>query len=117
MPPDTATEAAQKRVVTLTISLTEENLGYMWADIIGAVSYWAMPVYVGPRTITVKEHDPISTATPQHRLDAKSWFGKGMQVLADRGYYRLGELMKGDYDKESLDCLVQAAIFGDIPYG
>lgn len=106
-----------RRVITLTISIPEKYLEYMWGDIIRATQHWATPTYAGPRTITLRADDPIDPAASLHRLESRNWASKGLQVLADRGYHRLGELMKGDYDQESLDCLVQAAIFGDIPYG
>jgi hypothetical protein len=47
----------------------------------------------------------------------ENWIEKGLVTLAGLKYHRLGELLSGDYDAESLDCLVQAAVFGEIVYG
>ena len=55
---------------------------------------------------------------PVHTLDP-DWIARGIKVLAEREhpYYRLHELLDGEYDQDSLDCLVQAAALGEIRYG
>lgn len=60
---------------------------------------------------TIETHEGETVTLPP------DWIDKGLRVLAGLHYYRLHELLSGDYDSETLDALVQAAVFGELVYG
>jgi len=93
----------------------------------GYIDYWGNP-FREKGEIVVYEFgdDPDGPPKSGTRLVLpKDWIAQGLKYLAERKdedghakpYYRLHELLRGDYDAESLDVLVQAAIFKDLVYG
>jgi hypothetical protein len=91
------------------------------------IGYWGACDEDDAGNVIVYEHggepfsypDPGETPScPVHTLDS-DWIARGIKVLAEleQPYYRLHELLDGEYDQSSLDCLVQAAALGEIRYG
>lgn len=108
------------------VELDDELVSDMESELFrhGYIDYWGYAERVeGVLTVVDAEgcddlRDPEQLAKHTHTLGA-DWIPKGLKVLAERDpvYRRLNELLEGEYDGDSLDCLVQASIFGDILYG
>ena len=111
--------------IKLNIELTfkDDLLEDMLADLPMSIRYWgtlertkrgALQVV---ETVSYPEDDP-ETPQPRHRVPP-DWVARGLKFLAEREkpYHRLHELLRGEYDAESLDVLFQAGVLGDLVYG
>jgi len=114
--------------LNLEIDFKDEWVKYFESEIFspGYIDYWG-DAYRENGEIVIYEFgddaDVSDKSGPRHVLP-KDWIAQGLKFLAERKdehgnprpYRRLHELLAGDYDAESLDVLVQAAIFKDLVY-
>ncbi len=108
LPLDEITRVLDYAERSMPIKLEDDAREGMEIDMPSYIHYWG--TFTDDDT-TIETCDGLTVKLPPN------WIDKGLAVLAARHYHRLHELLAGDYDNESLDCLVQAAIFEDIPYG
>ncbi len=104
-----------KIALNVEIDIPGENIWYMESALLESpcIRYWARPVRDNTGTIVCHAVDGHAYPLPEN------WVAAGLEFLIRRDppYYRLPELLQGHYDAESLDVLVQAALFKDIVYG
>lgn len=108
LPLDEITRVLNYAECSMPIKLADDAREGMEMDMPNYIHYWG--------TFT-DDDTTIETCDGQTVKLPENWIDKGLIVLAGIKYSRLGELLSGDYDAESLDCLVQAAVFGEIVYG
>ena len=104
--------------IKIEVEFKEEHAEYFNSEFPAYIAYWGryrrhdrvIEEYI---EFARGDHEPV---VQEHALP-ENWIEKGLNTLAASGYHRLGELIEGEYDAESLDCLVQAAIFGEVKYG
>lgn len=100
------------------IEIEDKHIEYMEGALFenGYVDYWADVLYDHEAQRPVIEDRDRDSARYVLPVD---WVKTGLEFLIQRDppYYRLPELLQGHYDGDSLDVLVQAALFKDIVYG
>lgn len=123
--------------LNLVIEFDDEWVKYFESAIFegGYIDYWGLPSRDSERNIVIYDcgrdedwgdEEPQDSEARKRNTYVlpKDWIAQGLKFLAERKdehgnprpYRRLHELLAGDYDAESLDVLVQAAIFKDLVY-
>lgn len=106
----------------LEIDFPDEALEYMEDAIYTDhryIGYWAETDRNEKGEITLFEHVEYEPNEEGGRhVLSEGWVARGLKCLAEKPepYYRLHELLQGEYDQESLDVLVQYAVFGELKY-
>lgn len=96
---------------SIPIPLTDEHREYFETEYPTYISYWGLCRFSG-------EHEYVELLQEdlERVLIPDDWIDRGLRLLAAEGYPRLGELLMGDYDAESLDALFQAGVLGERRY-
>lgn len=109
--------------LNIEVEIEDRTLECMLIDLPSAIRYWGRLDRDDHGALLLFEHggydegDPESPPT-MHKVPS-DWVALGLKRLAERDppYHRLSELLSGDYDAESLDCLFQMAVLNDLIYG
>ena len=109
--------------LNLEIDFDDEWAKYFESEIFSAgyIDYWGDPCRENGEIVIYELDDNGQERGDRHVLP-KDWIAQGLKYLAEKKdeygpYKRLHELLAGEYDCESLDVLVQAALFKELRYG
>lgn len=110
-----------KLKLDLEIELDDDLLTHIEIDIAHAISYWGYPQR-NPETgrIIIADRDCFDMANaPVCYPLPVDWVALGLKRLveAKKPARHAMAIIKGEYDGENVDCLVQMAIFNELRYG
>jgi hypothetical protein len=110
--------------INLRLTLDDEFVESMMIDMPSYIAYWGSVMQTGENTFIYEKDDDGQHSGSVHTLPS-DWVEKGLNILFERGKqpgkrgcHRMAmDIVREDYDRDSLDALVQAAIFGELRYG